>query len=252
MSAHHDGTAERLERLLGGAPPRDDTDRETVALLAAIRAAEPPAPEALRDRIAALGADGARPRGWWHGLAPRGTAPRGTRRRRGLWIAAPVAAAALAAAVVVPTVTRDGSHEPPAASSAAETAAATDSGAEADPTAPMVAPEAASEAAPARAGQPAGGSLRVRVADRAALAEAAARAVAAVDALGGRRVAGRTTPRAGERRIVLVTRVPAARMDDALAALGALGAVTAQRRPDPAAAASDAVMLRVVFEAPVG
>lgn len=252
MSAHHDdGAPERLERLLDGAPPRDETDRDTLALFAAIRGAEPPAPEALRERIAALSADEPRPSPWWRRLGNRPAAPGGTPRRRALWIAAPVAAAALAAAVVIPTVTRDGTSEQTAASTLADASAApTATDAVQEGTAPMAEPEAASEAAPARAGQPAGGLLRVRVADRAALAAVATRAVAAVEALGGRRVAGHTTPRAGARRIVLVTHVPAGRVDDALTALGALGAVTAQRPPEPDATAPDVVTLRVVFEAP--
>ncbi|MEQ9113057.1 MAG: hypothetical protein RID94_02270, partial [Miltoncostaeaceae bacterium] len=55
MSTPEDIAPERVEQLLAGAPPRDEAERDLLALFARVRAAEPPAPDALRARIAALG-----------------------------------------------------------------------------------------------------------------------------------------------------------------------------------------------------
>lgn len=183
----------RLGELVDGATPRDEAERRMTGLMAALRAAEPPAPEALRLRVRRLAAAPA-PAGavgsWRARLRPAD-------RRRMALMAAPVAAAIAAAAVAVPVLTS--SDQGPSGRA---------------PVAAGDAP-AAPEAAPAEGNAP-------------ALSAARARAIAIVGSVGGTTVSVSDPRGAGIVRIVF--RVPAARADEALAALGRLGHAASVRR----------------------
>ena len=191
----------RLAELVDGAPPRDAAEVRMSELLAAVREVEPGAPEALRLRVraAATAPPAAGP------LARLGARLRGADRRRLALVAAPAAAAIVALAVAIPVLTSGG--EAPSGSAPAAGGDAAGSAQRAAPAAPEAAP--ADRAAPARA-------------------RASARAIAIVRGLGGTTVSVDDPAGAGPVRIVF--RVPAARADEAIAALGRLGPAAAVRR----------------------
>jgi hypothetical protein len=206
----------RLGELVDGATPRDEAERVMTGLMGALREAEPRAPEALRRRVRRIAAAPA-PAG---AAGPWRARLRSADRRRMALVAAPVAAAIAAAAVAVPVLTSGGDGSAPDAPAAVEGAARPG-----QPAAP-----AAPEAAPADRGAdrlvaPAT-RLRVRVGGAEALPRASARATAVVRSLGGTAVgAARRAPGS----VRLAFSVPAARVDEAVAALGRLGTVEGAR-----------------------
>jgi hypothetical protein len=226
----------RLGELVDGAAPRDEAERRMMGLMAALRAAELRAPEALRLRVRQMAAAPA-PSGaigsWWARL-------RSADRRRIALAAAPVAAAIAAAAVAVPVLTSGGDGSSRDAPADAEGAARP-----AQPAAP-----AAPEAAPAQGGADRlvtpTTRVRVRVDGAGALPQASARATAAVRGLGGTTVGA---PRRGPGTVRIAFSVPAARAEEALAALGRLGTVAGARSraaPDPAGGGPVAIDLTLV------
>ena len=60
MSEPQDVTPERLAELADGAPPRDEAEREVMALMADVRALDDPAPDAVRERVRAIAVGRAR------------------------------------------------------------------------------------------------------------------------------------------------------------------------------------------------
>ena len=251
---------ERLAEIVDGAPPRDDEERAMLALMEETRALEPGASDELRRRVL----DGPPPRpasrlstvrGW---LAGAGTG--GGRRR--LLVGAPVVAGIIALAVAIPVLNDDGSSDAPMAS-ADDPAAATGAGSPesatvappaareslqgADPVAPAApggsgaadaakAAAAAGIAPSARAPVPAPGrarqvtaTTRVQVDGVEALSKASASAMRTVRSLGGFTASSDySVPNGAQGTNRLVFRVPVDRAEDALAAFGRLGTVTAQ------------------------
>ncbi len=192
-------------------------------LYATLRSATPAAPERLRRQVRALAAE----------ATPELRPSRRARRRLAF---AGFALAGLAAAAAAGIVLLPGSHHP------AESAFGAASGAVARPALPGslarvgTSQTATSAAAPAQINaalpQPSTSraqryqaSLRLRLANGAAVATAARRAVAITKALGGYPQTVEVTVTATKGSATLILRVPRARVSEAINELSALGAV---------------------------
>jgi uncharacterized protein DUF4349 len=250
VTPHEVVSPERLEALLAGAAPGGSAERELAGLVQELRAASPPAPEALRERVRATAA-AAPGRVRTRGLRlPR--LPRGRRGRIAAGLAP--ALAALAALLVVVLLPRGGGPAPvPAGVEAAPTPPnrpAPSLAAPARPSARAAVPGAPGTAGPApQRGRPQDlrAATTVRVPDARALSRAGTRAMATVRGLGGytaradASVGGARSGRAG-----YTFRVPAARAQDALLAFSRLGTVVAQHaRLQDLGAALDAGSRRI-------
>jgi hypothetical protein len=200
---------ERLAELVDGAAPRDEPERRTIGLLAAVRELEAGASEALRLRVLRAAATPA-PAGAMERLRAR---LRSADRRTLALVAAPAAAAIAAAAVLLPVLTSGG------------------------PGRSGDAPAAEAPAAPSAQGAPAEGlarqaaaGVRVRVDGVEELSRARSRAMAVVHDLGGVTITSVDSVPGATRAVSrLVFRVPAARVDDAIAAFARLGTVTGRQ-----------------------
>ncbi|MGD9696834.1 MAG: DUF4349 domain-containing protein [Thermoleophilia bacterium] len=240
----------RLDELIAGARPADAAERDAVALIEAVRDAEPGAPARLRERVAAI-ADGTAP-----SPPRRARASRwrewigGGDRRRRLLIAAPVAIALVAGvAVALPALTGSGDPDTTIADSSAGSEGARDAGA-ADSAAPAPAQLQSESAAPERAAAPSSAPVpkgtaaptadpnrrqvvrartEVRVADVEALSRASRSAMGTVRALGGHTVSSDyDVPNGSTGTNRLVVKVPVARVGRAVEAFGRLGTVIGQ------------------------
>jgi Domain of unknown function (DUF4349) len=218
--------AQRIEALLAGAPPESEREAQLEGLVRQLRAAAPPAPPSVRERVRTL---------------------REPERRRFAWrpalVALPIAAAIVAGAF---GLSRGGSSGGDAESAGAEAtstvpfATGGESHAELDALSPRdgraVAPPALESAQLGAADSAAGGraqewdvALELRVRDNDRLSDASADAIRTTRELGGFVVSSNvsTRERSGEARLVL--RVPSRRIQDAIARLSELGTITAQQ-----------------------
>ncbi len=230
---------ERLAEIVDGAPPRDDEERTLVALMEQTRALEPGASEELRRRVLDAPPPAAArrfdPRRWLGAVDGR----------RRLLVAGPAVAGVIALAIAIPALDGGSSSSAPAGG---------------DPTATLTAPEAerqrladpgaaeaaGDEAAPAPSvapvepkalppgsdpgrSQQVTATTRVQVEGVTALSRTSGAAMRTVRRLGGFTASSDySVPSGSEGTNRLVFRVPVARAEDALAAFGRLGVVTAQ------------------------
>ncbi|HSK15988.1 MAG TPA: DUF4349 domain-containing protein [Gaiellaceae bacterium] len=234
MSSPDPIAPDRLEELLGGALPEGEREALVQGLVRELRAGQAPAPEAVRERVRALG-----------GERPRRRAP-----RLGLALAAGLvllAVAALGAGLAL----RDGARAPaaleqPDAREASElrdapAAAESESGGEQPfsredavrPTSGDLLDQTASDLA---APLPAPGRatdvdllIELRLAGADELSAAAAEAMTITRDLGGHVAGSNVETDEGEGEAEIALRVPVGRVEDALARLSELGVVTAQR-----------------------
>jgi hypothetical protein len=228
-----DVTPERLAELADGATPETAEERRAVALMAEVRGAAEPAPEAVRARVRAIASREAHAgTGWRRWLAT------GDGRRRLALAGAPVVVAIVALAVAIPVATRDDGDSAPPASADAPAAASEGAGGgagAASPAPPEAAtPQAASPApAPPTAASTAADALRAAepAPDRQAggAAVTSAELQKAVDrARATLRDAGATDVRVREAQdgasATVVAAIPAGALEEATDALRAQGA----------------------------
>ena len=245
MSEPKDVTPERLAELADGSPPRDDAEREVMALMAEVRALDDPAPDAVRERVRAIASGASEPaglRGWWEGAG----------RRRLLVVGAPVVAAVAALAIAIPVLNSDDSSTtvPPTADSSVQAGgegATALTGPEAqapplvaEPGSPTPAPSTSAAASAARAADSGAPEVadRQKLADPDQLEEAVDRARSVVIGAGGTVVSEADGAREDSR--VVVAEVPADGVDAIVRALRMQGdqvdvTITSDPGADPAA-----------------
>ncbi len=247
MTEQHPIDAGRLGELVNGARPAGEEERALAALIAEARELEPGASDDLRRRVlddARRAAPVAAPAWRGRALDPRRWLGGGEAGRRRLLVAAPVTAAVVALMIAIPVLDGGGGGD---ATSPLPEAAGRLAAPEASPSGPAdsgaagVAPPAPasgapSAVAPAPAPVPATGRLqrittrtRVMVDGVAALSRASASAMRTARDLGGYTArSDYGVPDGGRGTNELVFRVPAGRVDEALAAFGRLGVVIGQ------------------------
>ena len=225
-----DVNPERLAELADGATPETEAERAAVALMAEVRGAAEPAPEAVRARVRGIAAREAREEAGWR----RWVATPDGRRRLAL-AGAPVAAV-VALAIAIPALTSDDGGSTPPASADAPAAAAEGATANA-PRAASPAPQSAAPAPPAAGASTAADALRAAEpapqapsqAEGAATAAELQRAVARVRAT--LREAGATEVRVQEAQdgtsAAVLAAIPADTLDEATEELRDQGAQVA-------------------------
>jgi Domain of unknown function (DUF4349) len=207
--------AQRIDRLLAGAPPETEREAQLEGLLRQLRTAAPFAPPPVRERVRTL---------------------REPERRRLSWrpalVAVPIAAALVAGAFGLSRSSTDGGGD--AASTFREATPPRDAidplaSAEQRALAPLSAQTGAADSAVGGRAQEWDVALELRVRDNDRLADASADAIRTTRELGGFVVSSSvsTRERSGEARLVL--RVPSRRIQAAIAQLSELGTITAQQ-----------------------